>query len=39
MFILDRAKKILDAIQNATGKIITGRDSEEVIEQFGDKLI
>ena len=39
MFILDRAKKILDAIQKATGKIITGRDSEEVIEQFGDKLI
>lgn len=39
MFILDRAKKNLDAIQNATGKIITGRDSEEVIEQFGDKLI
>ena len=38
-FIIERAKKLLDAIQNATGRIITGRDSEDVIAAFGDKLI
>ena len=38
-FIIERAKMLLDAIQNATGRIITGRDSEEVISTFGDKLI
>ena len=38
-FIIDRAKKLLDAIQNATGKTITGRDSDDVIEAFGDKLL
>ena len=38
-FIIERAKKLLDAIQNATGRTITGRDSEDVIAAFGDKLI
>ena len=38
-FIVERAKRLLDAIQNATGRTITGRDSEEVISTFGDKLI
>ena len=38
-FIIDRAKMLLDAIQRATGRTITGRDSEEVEEAFGDKLI
>ena len=38
-FIVARAKALLDAIQNATGKTITGRDSEEVIEAFGAKLL
>lgn len=37
-FIIHRAGKILDAIENATGKIISGRDNEEVIEKFGDKI-
>ena len=39
LFIIDRAKKLLDAIQQATGKSIAGRDSDEVIAAFGDKLI
>ena len=38
-FIIDRAKRLLDAIQNATGKTISGRDSEDVIAAFGDALI
>ena len=38
-FIIDRAKRLLDAIQNATGKTISGRDSEDVIAAFGDVLI
>lgn len=37
-FIVCRAKKLLDIIESATGKVISGRDSEEVIEAFGDKL-
>ena len=38
-FIIARAIRLLDAIQEATGKTITGRDSEEGIAAFGDKLI
>lgn len=38
-FIIDRAKMLLDAIQVATGRTITGRDSEDVIAAFGDRLI
>ena len=37
-FIVCRAKKLLDIIESATGKVVSGRDSEEVIEAFGDKL-
>ena len=37
-FIICRAKKLLDIIENATGKVISGRDSEDVINVFGDKL-
>lgn len=37
-FIICRAKKLLDIIESATGKAVSGRDSEEVIEAFGDKL-
>lgn len=37
-FIICRAKKLLDIIENATGKVISGRDSEDVISAFGDKL-
>ena len=36
--IVERAKKLLDAIEDATGKTISGRDSEEVINKFGSKL-
>lgn len=35
-FIINRAKKILDAISSATGKPISGRDSDEVKQTFGD---
>jgi hypothetical protein len=37
-FIVDRAKRLLDLIQEALGKSVTGRDSEEVIREFGAQL-
>lgn len=37
--IVLRAKLLLDAIENATGKIISGKDSDEVISKFGERLI
>lgn len=37
-FIINRAKKILNAIEEATGKKITDRNSEEVINYFGESL-
>ncbi len=38
-FIIDRAKKLLDAISAAMGKSISGRDSEEVVQRFGASLV
>ena len=38
-FIIDRAKKLLDAISAAMGKTVSGRDSEEVVQRFGASLI
>lgn len=37
-FIIDRAIKLLDAIENVTGKKITDRNSEEVINYFRQEL-
>lgn len=37
-FIISRAKMLLDAIESAMGKAISGRDSEEVVKAFGDVL-
>lgn len=37
--IVDRAKQLLNLIEKATGKTISGRNSEEVITAFGEKLI
>lgn len=37
-FIINRAGKLLDAIETAMGKTISGRESEEVVEKFGDRL-
>lgn len=37
--IVLRAKLLLDAIEKATGKIISGKDSDEVISKFGERLI
>lgn len=37
--IVYRAKLLLDAIEEATGKAILGRDSEDVINAFGQSLI
>lgn len=34
-YFVDRAIKLLDRIEKATGKTITGRDSEETIKEFG----
>ena len=38
-FIIDRAKKLLHAIEQATGRTIPGKDSDEVRQAFGDSLI
>lgn len=38
-FIIDRAKKLLDLIEEATGKRISGRDSEETVNAFGAPLL
>ena len=38
MNIIERAKKLLDAIESAMGKAISGRDSQDVVDKFGDKL-
>ena len=37
--IVLRAKLLLDAIEKATGKIISEKDSDEVISKFGERLI
>lgn len=37
-FIIDRAKKLLKAIEQATGRTISGKDSEEVQQAFGASL-
>lgn len=38
-FFIERAKKLLTAIEKATGKVISGKESEEVIAGFGAKLV
>lgn len=38
-YFVDRAKRLLDRIEMAMGKNISGRDSEETIKEFGVKLI
>ncbi len=37
-FIVARAKKILDAVENLTGRKISGRDSPEIKKIFGESL-
>ena len=37
-FIIDRAKKLLDAIEQATGRTISGKGSDEVQQAFGNSL-
>jgi hypothetical protein len=37
-FIRDRASKLLDLIESAMGKKISGRDSDEVIHEYGAAL-
>lgn len=37
-FLVNRATKLLNRIEQATGKTIAGRDSEETIEAFGGVL-
>ncbi len=37
-FLRDRAARLLDAIEEATGKSIAGRDSDDVREEFGGPL-
>lgn len=38
-FFNNRAKSILNKIEKATGKEITDRSSENVINYFGEKLV
>lgn len=38
-FIVDRAKKLLNAIEAATGKTISGRDSDETKAAYGASLL
>lgn len=38
-FINDRAIKLLDRIEKATGKAVVGRDSDETVQTFGVPLI
>lgn len=38
-FIIDRAKKVLNAVEQVTGRKISGRDSEEVRKSFGEALV
>ncbi len=38
-FIIDRTKKILNAIEYATGRTISGKESDEVKQVFGSSLI
>lgn len=37
-FIIDRAKKLLTVIEKATGRTISGKDSDEVKQNFGTAL-
>ena len=38
-YFIDRAKKLLNLIENAMGKNVSDRGSEDTIEQFGKSLI
>ncbi len=37
-YFIDRAKQLLNRIEQATGKSISGRDSEETIREYGECL-
>ena len=37
-YLVDRAKKLLDLIEKAMGKVVSDRDSDDTIEQFGKSL-
>lgn len=38
-YFIDRARKLLSAIESATGRTISGKDSDEVKKSFGASLI
>lgn len=38
LFVLDRSTKLLEIIENAMGKAVTGKDSDEVLNSFGGSL-
>lgn len=38
-YFIDRAKKLLDAIERAMGKAVPDRGSEETIKRFGEALV
>ena len=38
-FIRDRARRLLDLIEQAMGKAVTGRDADDVVAAFGGDLV
>jgi len=38
-YFIERAKQLLNRIEKATGKAISGRDSEETINEYGQSLL
>lgn len=38
IYIVERAKKLLNLIEKAMGKVVSDRDSDDTIEQFGQSL-
>jgi hypothetical protein len=38
-FLRERARSLLDRIEGVTGKLVQGRDSQEVIDEFGGDLL
>ena len=37
-FVIERAKRIISVVENAMGKVVVGKDSEETVNAFGSRL-
>ena len=38
-YFIDRAIKLLNRVEKATGKVVTGRDSQETVDAYGVSLL